>query len=142
MATVPIQGPHPARPAVEVFIRAPEREVDAPIRQPMRHRADRMRAVEADQDASGSALAGDPLDVEQLPAPVDDRRQDRERNLVRHRLDDRPFGERPAILAGDQDEVVRGVEPPEPEVAFDRVEVGREAQASRPGSSIEPRSAG
>ena len=48
MSTVEVERPGRPRPPVEILVRAPEREIDAPVVEPMRDRADRVRAIEPD----------------------------------------------------------------------------------------------
>ena len=112
---------------VEIFVRAPEGEVGPPIVKAVWHRADRVRAIPPEEDSSLPSPAREALHVEQLPTPVDHRRQNRHRNLVGHRIEDGPLIERPPVLARDQFETIRG-HPPQPQMAGDGVTVRREVE--------------
>ena len=69
---VDIERAGAARPAVQVFVGAPEGEIDVPVVETMRHRADRVGAVEPGDDAALAGGGGDALDVEELARAVED----------------------------------------------------------------------
>src|SRR5262249_2379685 len=73
---VDVQRPHGAGPAVEVLVPAPDTEIDAGLAELMRYHADGVRAIEADQHVTGLRSPTEFHDVEQLPAAVEDARQD------------------------------------------------------------------
>src|SRR5262249_32882304 len=118
--------------AVEVFVIAPDGEIDLPVVQPQYHVARRVGQVEADHAALAPGGGGDPLHVEDLAGEEIDTAEQHQGNLgapgLQQRLDvfapDQVFPH--ARLEGQQR--VGRVETVIPDLRLDGVEVRGEGR--------------
>ena len=130
----PVPGVHEAaadrpRSAVQILVGAPHREVGAPVVQPERHVARRVRQIEAHHRARPPPRTCQALEIEQLAGVILHAGQQDERDLGTPLHDQRleVFGpeRRLAAPGGDGEQRFRRVEAPAPEVGRHRVAVGR-----------------
>ena len=103
MLFIKVKTANGPRTAIEIFISAPESEIRPPLRQPVRNHPNRVRQVETDKDAAFMGGFNQAGQVQQLPAPVERRWQDRYLHLIGHVIDDDFFLQSQAVLARHRD---------------------------------------
>src|SRR3984893_9398609 len=123
MPLIQAQAPNGARSPIQILVAAPKGKVGAPSTEFMRNAADRVAAVEADEDVPLVRLFDEPLHVQQLPRVVHDRGQDDTGDLIRHLLDQHVFRQEATVDGGDNDEIANRIESPELQMTPNRVEV-------------------
>jgi hypothetical protein len=75
VAALDVEAAGGAGTGVQILLDAPERPIDAPLVDVMRHGPDRVRAIEPQRDATGSGLCRETRNVEELSRAVENGRQ-------------------------------------------------------------------
>src|SRR5215218_8074911 len=130
MPAVDVEGADAAGSRVEVLVSAPEGEIDPPVVEPVRDGADRVGAVEADRDTALVGGGRQALDVQELTGAIEDRREEDEGGFVGHGGDEVVLVEGATVSARDEDEVGIGIAAAQPDLALERVDVGREIEGA------------
>ena len=129
---------HRAGTGVEIFVGAPDGEIDVPIVQRQRHVADRVREIDPDHAAALLRRRRDFLDVEQLTGEKVHAGDKHQRDLVALLLQQSldvllSNGELPFARTRQNERLLR-IEPVMNDLRLDRIGVGRERPALPSGS--------